>query len=97
METMETIWSIAAYFCRRPSPPGGSQPAAKAESNQGLVDAILAFLESHGPASKTTIKHSVTGKNEAVGAAVTSLVASGVLEIVGSGPKQVVQMSNQTM
>ena len=74
-----------------------AKTAAKEESNQGLVDAILAFLESHGPASKTAIKHGVTGKNEAIGSAVTSLVASGVLEIVGSGPKQVVQMSNQTM
>lgn len=108
-EVVETPWGGSQTIRARVSYPERSskeerdshkkaaKTAAKEESNQGLIDAILAFLESHGPASKTTIKHSVTGKNEAVGAAVTSLVASGVLEIVGSGPKQVVQMSNQTM
>lgn len=74
-----------------------AKTTAKEENNQETVDAILKFLGSNGPASKTTIKKNVTGKNDTIGAIIATLIGSGALEIVGAGPKQVVRLSDQPM
>lgn len=76
--------SIPAVFTAQITPPEPTE-AEKVDQREQVVQAITAYLRSYAGSTVRAIREAVPGRSEVVGAALTSMVESGVVMVETHG------------